>query len=59
MAIGASIQDGEKEVATVSALIGDGTNNIAEYQAAIAGLKKARGISSRCVNEMIAVYPRG
>lgn len=46
MAIGASIQDGEKEVATVSALIGDGTSNIAEYHAAIAGLKKARDLGA-------------
>jgi ribonuclease HI len=42
MTIGASIQDDQgKELATVSALIGQGTNNIAEYRAAIEGLKKA------------------
>jgi len=43
MGIGASIQgpDG-KEIATVSAVRGEGTNNMAEYQAAIEGLEEAR-----------------
>jgi ribonuclease HI len=42
MSVGACIQDDQgKELATVSALIGQGTNNIAEYRAAIEGLKKA------------------
>ena len=42
MGIGVSIQakDG-KEIDTVSEAIGDGTNNIAEYRAAIEGLKRA------------------
>ena len=42
MGIGVSIQakDG-KEIDTVSEAIGDGTNNIAEYRAAIEGLNRA------------------
>ena len=48
MAIGASIQDDTgKELATVSNLIGDGTNNIAEYRAVIAGLEKAKSLGAR------------
>jgi ribonuclease HI len=43
MAIGASIQnDRGKELATVSQLLGQGTNNVAEYRAGIEGLKTAR-----------------
>lgn len=43
MAIGASVQDDNgTELATVSQLLGKGTNNIAEYRAAIEGLKKAQ-----------------
>jgi ribonuclease HI len=43
MTIGASIQDDEgRELTTVSEAIGHGTNNIAEYRAAIEGLKKAK-----------------
>ena len=42
MAIGASIQTAEGvELSTVSALLGQGTNNLAEYGAAIAGVRKA------------------
>ena len=42
MAIGATIQDDRgKELATVSQLLGKGTNNIAEYRAGIEGLKNA------------------
>ena len=45
MAIGASIQDDSgTERVTVSQLLGDGTNNMAEYRAAIDGLKKARDL---------------
>ena len=45
MAIGASIQDDRgTELATVSQLLGQGTNNIAEYRAGIEGLAaKDRG----------------
>jgi len=47
MGIGASIQDDQgTEVSTVSALMGHGTNNIAEYRAAIEGLKKARSLGA-------------
>ena len=47
MAIGMSIQDDTgKELATVSNLIGDGTNNIAEYRAVIAGLEKAKSLGA-------------
>ena len=47
MSIGVSIQDDQgKELATVSALIGQGTNNIAEYRAAIEGLKAARSLGA-------------
>lgn len=43
MGVGASTQDDRgKELATVSALIGQGTSNIAEYRAAIEGVKTAR-----------------
>ena len=41
MSIGASLQKDGQEIATVSEAIGDGTNNIAEYRAAIEGLKRA------------------
>lgn len=42
MAIGASIQSAEgRELSSVSVRLGEGTNNIAEYQAAIAGVRKA------------------
>jgi ribonuclease HI len=41
-AIGAIIKDGQQKVlAKVSRYIGEGTNNQAEYQAVIAGLKEA------------------
>ena len=47
MAIGASIQNTKrKELATVSALIGHGTNNVAEYRVGIEGLKKARDLGA-------------
>jgi ribonuclease HI len=47
MSIGASIQDDHgKELSTVSALIEQGTNNIAEYQAAIEGVKVARSLGA-------------
>ncbi|MEP6958565.1 MAG: ribonuclease HI family protein [Nitrospirota bacterium] len=47
MAIGASIQDDSgTELATVSQLLGEGTNNMAEYRAAIEGLKKARDLGA-------------
>jgi len=47
MGIGASIQDDQgTEVSTVSVLMGHGTNNIAEYRAAIEGLKKARSLGA-------------
>ena len=43
MGIGASIQAADgREIAIVSAVRGEGTNNIAEYQAAIEGLKEAK-----------------
>jgi ribonuclease HI len=42
MAIGVSIQSADgMELDTVSAFLGEGTNNQAEYQAAIAGVRKA------------------
>ena len=48
MAIGASIQDDRgTELATVSQLLGKGTNNMAEYRAAIEGLKKAQSLGAR------------
>ena len=47
MAIGATIQDDRgKELATVSQLLGKGTNNIAEYRAGIEGLKNARDLGA-------------
>ena len=47
MSIGASIQDDYgTEVGVVSALIGQGTNNIAEYQAAIEGVKAAQSLGA-------------
>jgi ribonuclease HI len=47
MAIGATIKDREgTELATVSQLIGEGTNNIAEYRAAIEGLKAAKALGA-------------
>lgn len=46
-AIGASIQDDRgKELGTVSQLLGEGTNNIAEYRTKIEGLKKARSLGA-------------
>ena len=42
MAIGVSIQSADgMELDTLSALLGEGTNNQAEYYAAIAGVRKA------------------
>ena len=41
MSIGASLQKDGQEIETVSEAIGDGTNNIAEYRAAIEGLNRA------------------
>ena len=47
MTIGASIQDDQgRELATVTQFIGEGTNNIAEYRAAIEGLKVAKGLGA-------------
>ncbi len=47
MAIGASIQDDTgTELGVVSALIGQGTNNIAEYRAAIEGVKAAQSLGA-------------
>jgi ribonuclease HI len=67
MSIGASIQDDHgKELSTVSTLIGQGTNNIAEYRAAIEGVKTARSLgateielrmdSQLAVRQIIGVY---
>ncbi len=41
MAIGASIQKDGSEIAVVSQVTGEGTNNIAEYHAAIEGVRQA------------------
>lgn len=52
MAIGVSIQDNEAdgvEIETISTLIGDGTNNIAEYRAAIEGLRRAYELGAKDV----------
>ena len=50
MSIGATIKDHEcREVATVSQLIGDGTNNVAEYRAAIEGLRKAKELGGTSI----------
>jgi ribonuclease HI len=47
MAIGVTIKDREgTELATVSQLIGQGTNNIAEYRAVIEGLKVAKALGA-------------
>ena len=46
MTIGGSIQDNKTGIDTVSALIGDGTCNVAEYHAAIAGLKNTRDLGA-------------
>jgi ribonuclease HI len=47
MAIGVTIKDREgTELATVSRLIGQGTNNIAEYRAALEGLKAAKALGA-------------
>jgi probable phosphoglycerate mutase len=49
-AIGASVQDEQgHELAAVSERIGVGTNNEAEYRAAIAGLRKARDLGANAV----------
>jgi len=65
MGTGASIQtpDG-RELATVSEARGHGTNNIAEYQAAIAGLKAANDlgadqIESRMDSELVVKQLNG
>jgi ribonuclease HI len=42
MAIAALLYDGDREVDRVVEVLGHGTNNVAEYQAIIAGLKMAR-----------------
>jgi probable phosphoglycerate mutase len=58
-AIGASIQDeAGRELATVSRAIGVGTNNQAEYRAAIEGVREARrlgatGIELRLDSELV------
>lgn len=58
-AIGASIQDGDGlELAAVSKKTGIGTNNQAEYRAAIEGVRKARelgatGIDLRMDSELV------
>jgi ribonuclease HI len=50
MSIGATIKDYEgRELATVSQCIGKGTNNIAEYRAAIEGLRKAKELGGTTV----------
>jgi ribonuclease HI len=50
MAIGATIKNKEgTELATVSQLIGQGTNNIAEYRAAIEGLKAAKALGASLI----------
>ena len=47
LTLGGSIQDDRgKELATDSALIGDGMNNVAEYRAGIEGLKIARDLGA-------------
>ena len=58
-AIGASIRDGTgTEIGTISERIGVGTNNQAEYRAAIAGVRAARalgatGIDLRLDSELV------
>jgi ribonuclease HI len=47
MAIGVSIQDMGIEVITISSMIGDGTSNVAEYHAAIEGLKRAQDMGAK------------
>ena len=50
-AIGASVQDIDgQEIATVSATIGRGTNNQAEYRAAIEGVRKARALGATAID---------
>jgi ribonuclease HI len=50
MAIGASVRDEKgSEICTVSQLIGRGTCNVAEYRAAIEGLKKAKDVGAKQV----------
>jgi ribonuclease HI len=50
MAIGASVQDEDgTELATVSKCIGHGTNNIAEYMAAIDALKIAKALGATVI----------
>jgi ribonuclease HI len=47
MSVGASIQEDQgTELAMVSQLLGQGTNNIAEYRAAIEGLKTAQSLGA-------------
>lgn len=54
MAIGASIQDNRgNELARVSQLLGQGTSNVADYRAAIEGLKKAQTLGAREVELLI------
>lgn len=66
-AIGASVQDeAGQELATVSRTIGRGTNNQAEYRAAIEGVREARRLgataielrmdSELVVRQLIGVY---
>lgn len=50
-AIGASVEDGAgQELATVSESIGFGTNNQAEYRAAIEGVRLARKLGATAVD---------
>jgi ribonuclease HI len=50
-AIGATVQDIDgQELATVSATIGRGTNNQAEYRAAIEGVRKARSLGATAID---------
>jgi probable phosphoglycerate mutase len=50
-AIGASVQDVDgQELGAVSATIGRGTNNQAEYRAAIEGVRKARSLGATAID---------
>lgn len=55
MGIGVSVQYDGEEVATLSKYIGDGTNNIAEYNALIEGLKLSREIRFLLMEEQFEV----
>lgn len=50
-AIGASVRDGAgRELATVSERIGRATNNVAEYRAAIAGVRAAADLGASAID---------